>query len=100
MRGKLACFDLADRGSNQLAELTAVFVADRRLEILDLGNTLGDRPSIVIQFGAPHVFASFPHWLFEPVGLDSAHEDKSPVDQNLFMTLGLILLRGGLADKN
>src|ERR1019366_7289087 len=43
VRSKLACFDLADRGSDQLAELTPLLVADRGLEILDLGNTLADK---------------------------------------------------------
>ena len=42
MRLEVSCFDLADGGPHQLAELTPLLVADRGLEILDLGNTLAD----------------------------------------------------------
>ena len=39
---EVSCFDLADGSPDQLAELPPLLVADRGLEVLDLGNTLAD----------------------------------------------------------
>ena len=43
MRQELACFDLANRGPNQLAEFPPLLVADRGLQVLNLRNSLPNK---------------------------------------------------------